>query len=174
MNTQNFDFVARSKAPWKLVAENLFHSSEVLWKECLQAWEQMNKLSKTETKQPIPLHMYPGTNVWPTSQMLAGLALENLLKCIIIRRDPTLVKEGSINRTLITHNLLELFKRVEIQLTSGENDLISKLEIMVKWGGKYPLPQEATNNHVRATDGKYFETFEALYKKTLTTLEGSP
>ena len=72
----------------------------------------------------MPVSRYPGTNAQKISQLLSGLALENLIKCILIRKEPTLISPKGISKKIATHNLEKLFTEAKQKVTPKELDLI--------------------------------------------------
>ncbi len=70
--------------------------------------------------------------------MCGGLAIELALKALIFARS----KDASF-KSLFKHDLPTLADRAEVLLSNQENDLLSRLEVFVKWGGRYPTPKRA-------------------------------
>jgi hypothetical protein len=74
---------------------------------------------------------------------LAGLALENLAKSVIVAREPALVAEDRLHPTWpgTGHRLRSLFRQAHIGLTWEEARLVLGLQSYVEWGGRYPIPK---------------------------------
>ena len=74
--------------------------------------------------------------------LFLGLAFENLIKGILIGRDPTLVTKDTINNGILGrkgHGITEGAKRI-INLTQQELELVGRIEEYLFWAGRYPLP----------------------------------
>ena len=79
--------------------------------------------------------------------LLAGLAVENLLKAIWVKqhRDDDALFECDPNgkkrlsRKLTHHRLGSLAHAVGFKPTSDESELLSRLQHQVEWAGKYPV-----------------------------------
>lgn len=67
---------------------------------------------------------------------LAGIAFENLLKCIILHQHP-----DKLNEITKGHNLTNLFELANIIITNKDKDFIKRLEVYVIWAGRYPHPK---------------------------------
>jgi|GEM_PF-1210795 hypothetical protein len=103
---------------------------------------------------------------------LACLALENLLKAIMINDDKCLVSKRKIDDELKSHHIWttqlqkedELFKDIaENQLTEDERDLLEIAEHYVIWVGRYPI---ATNRDA------YTKSLDAIKKRLTPPLPG--
>lgn len=79
-----------------------------------------------------------------SAEMLLGLALENLLKGILLRQNPNLLTEEGELKTK-SHNLYDLWKRAGLDLDEDRTALLQMLTKSVEWSGKYfvPLTEEA-------------------------------
>ena len=74
--------------------------------------------------------------------LLTGLAFENLIKGILIGRDPTLVTKEKIESGILTrkgHGITEGAENI-ISLTTDELQLLNRIEEYLFWAGRYPLP----------------------------------
>ena len=69
---------------------------------------------------------------WPVYQMLCGMALELLLKALLVAR-------GSEPKAV--HDLLSLSRDAEIQLTDEQEGLFEILSEAISWEGRYPVPK---------------------------------
>jgi len=98
--------------------------------------------------------------------MLAGFAIEALLKGILIARDQSTVSDGRFPNWLLNHNLAGLMKRANVPLTEDETDLVQRLAEAVQWRGRYPVPRRADelpdSHSVGLSD---VNNFRALYDR---------
>jgi hypothetical protein len=122
-------------------------------------------MSQINTEGPGPHHMpkEPHATLGSAAFMLAGLCLENLVKYILIKKDPSLVQSDRINRTVTTHDLRNLFTEAGIPLLSADEERVVDLaETCVVWAGKYPFPLKIKDRTGVAWHDTDFELFERL------------
>jgi hypothetical protein len=96
--------------------------------------------------------------------MLAGFAIEALLKGILIAGNPTTVSQGRLPKWLLNHDLAGLMQRANVRLTEAEAELLRRLTEAVQWRGRYPVPRHAgelpDSHSVGISD---VHTFRTLY-----------
>lgn len=89
--------------------------------------------------------------------MLLGYAIENMCKCILIERDPSLVDgEFGLARSLRTHDLVGLTKRCGCDL---DQEALRALDLLTEfsiWAGKYPIPLFAVPRDSRQPSPGYW------------------
>lgn len=74
--------------------------------------------------------------------LLTGLAFENVIKGILIGRDPTLVTKERIESGILGrkgHGIEDGAKGI-ISLNAQELQLLKRIEEFLFWAGRYPLP----------------------------------
>ncbi|NLX13578.1 MAG: hypothetical protein GXY44_07995 [Phycisphaerales bacterium] len=79
----------------------------------------------------------------PIQKMLIGLSFENLLKGLLVAMGRPAREKGYLSKDLREHRMRQLinkFKRSELQLTEQEIDMLVRLENYVIWQGRYPVP----------------------------------
>jgi hypothetical protein len=108
--------------------------------------------------------------------LLAGLALENLTKGILIGRNPSIVSSVNLDLKLLVntkggHDLSKLAQQAAPNLSPNEMDLVERLVVFVVWAGKYPI-------HIRANETKHptFKTtdpelIDKVFEKFIAILE---
>ncbi|MBU0568403.1 hypothetical protein KJ693_06855 [bacterium] len=104
---------------------------------------------------------------------IVGLAFENLIKGLLIARDPGLVKDGKLSADISTgHGLSHLFVKADIPLSEQENNFIDRLSDSVLWAGRYPIPKTENKWGIRLLPdgngflpGTFFENDVANAKK---------
>jgi hypothetical protein len=70
--------------------------------------------------------------------LLYGLALENLLKALLVAQGVDATATGELNSKLKTHNLLNLWRESGLPVAEGNEDLLRRLHWAVETG-KYPV-----------------------------------
>jgi hypothetical protein len=84
--------------------------------------------------------------VWRTLMMLYGLAAENLIKAIIVAREPSLASEGVLPRSFTNHNLVKLARRAGLPVPHNQEHLLKRLQEFVECG-KYPVGLHEGQGH---------------------------
>jgi hypothetical protein len=78
---------------------------------------------------------------------LAGIVFENLLKGIILQREP-----DKLNEITKGHELFNLFKLVDVTLSLEDEEFIKRVETYVIWAGRYPHPKvKVKKGHEKGT-----------------------
>jgi hypothetical protein len=135
-------------------AQNLFDAARVAFEET------MKMRGDEETKSTWIDSVY---------KYLAGIAIENLLKAIMIRVDPCLVGMEELDKSIKHHTMWSnhkdgrlKFLQDQQQLTDDEKEFLSVVEYYVVWLGRYPIPTKAS---AFRDDLDTIENFEKLYPK---------
>jgi len=136
--TQADDFAlyARNPETWIAGARRHFAVAELLFDRALAL--------RTKASQ----HFDEFSGCHYASYLHAGLAIENAVKAVLIRSDPTVVKlDGSLDRSKLGpkggHGVKGLVAASLSELSQKEYDLLLKVEEYVIWAGKYAVPMKA-------------------------------
>jgi hypothetical protein len=80
----------------------------------------------------------------PPFPMLAGLAIENLAKAIVLRRTVRKSEGGKLPQGIAGHGkVLDHLADAGITLSDAERALARRLAKFVVWAGRYPVPMKA-------------------------------
>ena len=93
-----------------------------------------------------------------SAEMLLGLSLENLLKGILLRNDPSILTDDGALKTN-SHKLLKLWRQAELELDDDRTALLLMLTKCVEWSGKYFVP---------LTEKKYLEDAKISFPRKNT------
>lgn len=156
-DSEHFDTRGRVGFLWRTRANELHEATRVVWQG-----------GRVEDGTAVGMQM-----LYRPAQLLMGLSLEVALKGLLVEREPTLISGGKI-AGLKTHSLEELFRKANIPLEDGEEELnfVRKLSDAVEWVAKYPVPGAASQlrdpkhqstNTLARNDGD-FGRFEALWR----------
>ena len=126
MNIDLFDLHANEELFWVYSASSLWRGANVL----LEKERQRKHVSGI--LEPHLLHV---------SIMLAGLAIENLVKGVIAKEKGFLNTRGEIKAP--RHNLIKLFQTISFSLSPDEIKVLSVVTQYVMWAGRYPIPKKA-------------------------------
>jgi len=81
-----------------------------------------------------------GVASYPVYHMLCGLALEVILKAILVQRGLPFPK---------THSLRKLVGQIGLSKTNDELTMFDFYEHSVLWAGRYPVPLNCTDDKLR-------------------------
>jgi len=125
-----FERAAAEPLTWRLTAESLAQAARVL----LPSIEE--HMRATLAGEPLSGEP-PLTGVY---MLLIGLAVENLVKGLLVARHDGPTSDGKLAKDLKSHQLLDLLKRARIRLDDDQSYLVQRLEAFVVWAGRYPVP----------------------------------
>ncbi len=129
---------------WRRCANELRDSAELLWKdrsnsirvEAEEGWE-LDENGQLKARSGLK-------KIYSVSRsyfLLAGFALENLLKGYLVAGNPSLIIDGTLSKDIKTHKLLVLFKKIEdFELDGKESEFCSIAEQAIPYRGRYPVP----------------------------------
>ena len=99
------------------------------------------------------LNMQPGrsqdefSGCFYAAYLHAGLAVENAVTAFLVVEDPTIIKDGRIDRKKFGdrggHRFAKLAERILGSLSQTQREVLLKLEEYVVWAGKYTVPMNA-------------------------------
>lgn len=151
---RKFAFLAASKGPssrWLRTADRHKRAADILYEVAHAAHEQeMAWLraevkpgftgSKSRTLEGEELRDYLDSELLSDYLLLAGYALECILKGCLLAMQPELVKDNNkLAKRVTIHNLELLCCYCKIPLSSLERQLLKIIKLQVKWR-KYPAP----------------------------------
>jgi hypothetical protein len=93
----------------------------------------------------------PGISLLPTAAMLAGFAVECLMKGILVQENKAFDEKNKF--TLATHKLAEFASEVGLELDADQRAVLERLQAYIEWGGRYPVPLRAAHIRPKPTWG---------------------
>jgi hypothetical protein len=146
----------RSPARWRFSSDALWRSARALLRVHLGDVRHGRAGTSTRDTHEIRLaavifrrrHVAPPPSVAPVYMMLAGLALEALVKGIIVAREPHRIGRGTSSQKLMLewgareHLSTDLVRRAGRKLTTEEGAVVDRLAMFVRWAGRYPVPKD--------------------------------
>jgi hypothetical protein len=106
--------------------------------------------------------------------LLYGMALENLLKGLVIAKGMPATVKGQLNPKLKTHDVLKLWGMAGLTVDENAEPLLSALGWAVQTGGRYPVglqPSPSSMRHLSVA-GTSVECFVALFEAAEEALRG--
>jgi len=139
-DSNNKQLFVRDAMPgsWLSFAEELAQAAEVLWAEngngiLLDSNTQLDGKFVVK-KSPAHSRSYI---------LLASLALENVLKGLLIASDARLISSGRLDKALKSHKLLELARKVDgLELSEDDKHILQVCQDAIPYWGRYPNPLE--------------------------------
>ncbi len=116
---------------WKVKAEILYEAANAFREKY---WPIQRKPEDIEAA-------YSDFHRGPVYMLLAGLAIETLIKGIMVGQNPRLVKSQKLSRKLTHHNLLDLYRAADMRENEPTKDLLLRLQNYVEIFGRYPVPK---------------------------------
>jgi len=134
---EQFDIGANTPGIWALNARRLKRGGDLIF----DAYE-IDLQAMGKGASPLELN---NLEVAGTATMLFGFAIENLLKAIIIAKEPRTINEGNLRDWPSNgHKLILLAEKADIPLNEQQKDMVHRLEVFVEWTGRYPVPKKPT------------------------------
>ena len=127
-----FECAAGDPAAWQEAAHNLIGCANII----------LDTL-RVRQGQDGPAGSVGTGAFWRTPMMLYGLAVENLIKAIIVARKPASdvcfpLSDGRFPPWFTRHDLLALAKRADLGVFRSQEHLLRRLKVFVEFG-KYPV-----------------------------------
>jgi hypothetical protein len=104
--------------------------------------------------------------------LLCGLAIENFLKAIIVKREfgrqdgrPDPNAPTTLPNHLNTHDLCALAQRALLEVSAHEQRILLRLTHYVEWAGRYPIPRKRRPALKRFIGTRDFSEVEELAKR---------
>lgn len=142
----NHDFLIRSSPLfWAHKAHSLLHAAELLWPEIeaqlSQPIEEVGTQTRQHTYGSVERTFFLHPHTFPIYMALMGFSIECLLKGIIILKKPYLVNNGSIDKSLKTHDLRALAGTAGVELTRNQRIFLDQATSYIKTEFRYPVAQ---------------------------------
>lgn len=135
MNERSEEFLSRARDPrmWRLEAQRLRCAARLLataLERSLDTLAATGALPEDDEGFPV---LCASRSFW----LLAGVDLENLLKSIIILKEPKRVTSSGLGNALKAHDLLRLARRAGFELDPIEGLYLSLGRERATWSGRF-------------------------------------
>jgi hypothetical protein len=161
---------------WQDHAYELMNSAEILWQQKEEGLRIEAELTGQDPQSGITLTQ-PAKKISAISRpyiLLAGFALENLIKGLLVAQDPSHINSGKLSRDLKSHKLLILVSKVAgLSLSKEEQSVCQTVQDALPYWGRYPIPL-AFNGVLPevAIDDEFRRVFLKLHHKLGDQLHG--
>ncbi len=164
--TEFFERDGKSLYSWKRKAQSLKKAADIIWEYFIK-YIRLGEGKDAKTRYALAL---VNLDIAEVSLMIYGLAIENLVKGIIISENPELIKNGKIDKRLISHNLSKLLSEVNVTLKKDEKEMILILEDHIKWKSKYPISKNSKQYTITGLKPKFKIIIDRIYNKLMSLL----
>lgn len=121
---------------WLNYAEELMEAAEALWAD-----KNNGMMLQVETQSDGTLSQKRSSKHSRSYILLASLALENVLKGLIIANNPKLIDSGQLDGNLKSHKLINLAQKIQgLALSDDEEKLLQICQDAIPYWGRYPIP----------------------------------
>ena len=129
-----FEIVAQSPHAWLMAATQLKRAVNLVHQE----------LRKVLAVYPDGRAQYEDLALFKSYMLLSGLAIENLVKGVLVGSNPGVVSPGKFDLNQLAgskggHGLLKLAQQASPALSHHEMDMLARLETFVICAGRYPI-----------------------------------
>ena len=165
-----FECVGKESLSWVAQAKQLKMSADAILPKLKEAFRIPPALPGAQDGRFAFFHSY---------MLLVGLAFENLIKGILIGRNPALVDTEKVESGVLGrggHGIADGARKI-ISLSSSEFRLLKRVEEYLFWAGRYPLPLKSNIYHnsetqqLRSGRSDDPELIDALFGKLVEILE---
>lgn len=156
-----FEESIANHAKWRAVAFQLLDAARLLWPLIASGYQDM----AARFQEP---DAGEGLRMRGPFYLLSGLAVENLLKAIIVKQLPpgaSLVRRDKLDAGVKHHKLTSLCDRARVTLSPKDKAFLERLTKFVEWRGRYPVPnQRPAENDVTMTTTQDLRRIEEIMK----------
>lgn len=148
---------------WLEYGEELTDSAELIWTRN----EDLLRVSLTLDSDHRPLKEARVSTVSRTYILLAGFALENVLKGHLISTNPSLVNQGILGDELKSHDIVALAAKIPgLVLSEEERKFCDNATKAIPYWGRYPIPLKKRQLLPEAgVDETLRQTFLGLFQR---------
>lgn len=169
---ENYDNAGKQPVNWMPKAAQINRAARIIFKIVEKDFNKLSRQSRLDNDKSVEIEpTYPF--LMDVFIFLAALAIENLLKGILMISKPGLISGGKLTGNLITsHKLSDLSIGSEIEFTEEENELLhAGTEAIESWG-RYPIPKNVrklkSSRTIKLVIG---EIYNKLYDKLVYELK---
>ncbi|MEM8560456.1 MAG: hypothetical protein AAGG50_21745 [Bacteroidota bacterium] len=151
LNARTLFVVNGSPGSWLDHADELRDAAEVLWNDRSNGLRveaapvvEIEEVREGNLISEVPKVRSQVSKFYAVSRpylLLAGFAIENLAKGILIAENPTLISDGSLRPEIKTHNLTRLLGKIgSVEASEAERKFCSVASSALPYWGRYPIP----------------------------------
>ena len=170
-----FQLGVTSPYNWFAQGAGLLRAAYILWERHKSNFDNiMLRINNKETFSLADL-VNRHTNRWGSSYMLlAGLAIENAVKGLIISQKNVPPNQGHIPKECQGHDLGQLFITAGLEIEAEEEHLIEYLTEAILWKGRYHTPLKVNSIKNYLSYGQVICTPNQVRRLFIRVIEAYP
>ena len=123
---------------WLECGEELHDAAELIWANADHGFRRGVTLNAELHPRGEPKSI---SSVSRTYTLLAGFALENVMKGHLVLADPSLVNRGVLSDDLKSHDILGIAAKIQcLRLSNEERMFCGNVSKAIPYWGRYPIP----------------------------------
>lgn len=179
MDEEQYRALVANSSAWIGTGCRLLAAADVVWPRAIAALAFLRKAHEHLTAAQ------PGTSIQVddierlmqelhqvlTFRLLAGYAIENLLKGVVVRQrqlraEPIVNAQGTLTGIRQDHDYLELARQVfgRQELSQDEERILSMLSVAVQWAGRYPMDKTQPDPTEWMTGRHLSDDYDAIHR----------
>lgn len=151
LNAQTLFVVNGSPGSWLDHADELRDAAEVLWNDRSNGLRveadpvvEIEEVREGNLISEVPRVSSQVSKFYAVSRpylLLAGFAIENLAKGILVAGNPALITDGTLRPEIKTHKLIQLLDKIDsVEVSEAERKFCSVASSALPYWGRYPIP----------------------------------
>ncbi len=161
---------------WLEKAKELKRAAWLVWQGVQYDFNEVRRVASRDydpDKDNSPQHL---PSVMGPFVLLAALAIENLLKGLLVIDHPECVKDGKLRGEVITsHDLLRLAEEANVDLDEDEESFCELGTSAIEGWGRYPISKNVSKMMGKITvKGTAGEVFERLFDRLAEVISQKP
>lgn len=154
---------------WRSLASELREAADLLWNDRSNGLRaEVDHVADVKDGQFVEKTI--ARKIYSISRpfiLLAGFAIENLLKGLIVESRPETITSGTLHDSLKSHSLEQLAGQLEgIEFSSDELKFLRTAQSAIPYWGRYPIPLNFNRvvPEVGMTE-QHYQTFSVLFDR---------
>lgn len=128
---------------WLDHALELKHSAEIIWKTNDGSIRLLMSKELAQDLEDIRHTKKEFLSISRPYILLAGFALENLIKGLLVFQNPSHITSGKLSKELKSHKIVKLIKKIDgMELDDTEERFCQIVQDAIPYWGRYPIPLE--------------------------------
>ncbi|MGD0171634.1 MAG: hypothetical protein ABSB81_05880 [Halobacteriota archaeon] len=134
----SFQEIGQEPLTWLIQARKLKIAADIILTQIKKDDVLLERIHASELSSEGTIYRLDAVYMY-----LAGMALENLLKGILVIRHPQLVAEDSIGPRLHQHFVDDYARELDLKLEPAQKELLGRIRLYIEWKGRYQIPKKS-------------------------------
>jgi hypothetical protein len=158
----DFDAFGTDPERWSATASHLLATARLAWQQIAEGMAGYRATMAAARTAAQTAALEERVRYRGPFFLLAGLAIENQVKALIVARQISSGEKPRSAREVLNlfpngkhqHNLVRLAGCAQVQLSDPECTLLTRLSSFVMWAGRYPIPKNESDARFERTTGE--------------------